>query len=111
MIVNEEYDILHLSDRAGRYLQFAGGEPSHNLLRAVRPELRIELRSALYIAAQERAPVDARGLSFDDDGRRVTVDVSVRPVLREERRRRADSSWCCSDERLRRGARRRRQCR
>ena len=84
MIVNEEYDILHLSDRAGRYLRFAGGAPSHNLLRAVHPELRIELRSALYIAAKERAPVDARGLSFDDDGQRVTVDISVRPVLREE---------------------------
>ena len=55
VIVNEEHDIVHLSERAGRYLQFAGGEPSHNLLRAVRPELRLELRSALYQAAQQQS--------------------------------------------------------
>ena len=84
VIVNEEHEILHLSERAGRYLHFAGGEPSHNLLRAVRPELRIELRSALYLAAQDKAPVEARGLTFDEGGTRVTVDVSVRPVLRED---------------------------
>ena len=84
VIVNEEHDILHLSERAGRYLQFSGGEPSHNLLKAVRPELRIELRSALYVAAQDRTPVEALGLSFDDRGTRVAVDISVRPVLRED---------------------------
>ena len=84
VIVNEEHEILHLSERAGRYLQFSGGEPSHNLLKAVRPELRIELRSALYVAAQDRTAVDVRGLTFDDRGTRVVVDVSVRPVLRED---------------------------
>ena len=45
-----------------RYLQYAGGEPSHDLLKAVRPELRIELRTALYQAAQQRRSVEARGL-------------------------------------------------
>ena len=30
IVVNEEYEIVHLSESAGRYLQFAGGEPSHN---------------------------------------------------------------------------------
>jgi len=84
VIVNEEHEILHLSEGAGRYLQFAGGEPSHNLLRAVRPELRIELRSALYLAAQDRTTVEARGLAFGESGTRVTVDVTVRPVLRED---------------------------
>ena len=47
LIVNEEYEIVHISDGAGRYLQVAGGELSQNLLKLIRPELRLELRSAL----------------------------------------------------------------
>ena len=42
----------------GRFLQFAGGEPTTNLLRAVHPMLRIELRAALYRAAQIARAVD-----------------------------------------------------
>ena len=29
VIVNEEYEIVHLSDSAGQYLQVGGGEPTH----------------------------------------------------------------------------------
>lgn len=81
VLVNDEHELIHLSDRAGRYLQFAGGEPSQNLLRLVRPELRIELHSALYQAADLRVPVDARGLRVRVDDHVVTVDVHVRPVI------------------------------
>lgn len=52
ILVNREHDILHLSPSAGRYLQMGGGEPTRNLLRSVHPNLRIELRAALYRAAQ-----------------------------------------------------------
>ena len=46
VIVNEEYEIVHLSERAGRYLQFVGGEPSHNLLgRAARAAARAAHRA------------------------------------------------------------------
>jgi two-component system CheB/CheR fusion protein len=83
VVVNEEHDIVHLSERAGRYLQYAGGEPSHNLLKAIRPELRIEVRTALYQAAQQRTNVEARGLKVRIDDRTETVDVIVRPVIRE----------------------------
>src|SRR5579871_3467817 len=31
VLVNEDYDIVHLSESAGQFLQMTGGEPSHNL--------------------------------------------------------------------------------
>src|SRR5262249_16240764 len=40
------------SGNAGRYLNFIDGEPSRNLLRAVQPSLRLELRAALFAAKQ-----------------------------------------------------------
>jgi two-component system CheB/CheR fusion protein len=89
VVVNEEYDIVHLSERAGRYMQVAGGEPSHNLLKLVRPELRVELRTALYQAVQDRANVEARGVAFpagahaEGEPPRL-VNIHVRPVLGED---------------------------
>ncbi|MDT5294849.1 MAG: two-component system, chemotaxis family, CheB/CheR fusion protein, partial [Acidobacteriota bacterium] len=64
VVVNEEYDIVHLSERAGRYMQVAGGEPSHNLLKLILPELRTALRTALHQAVQNRTNVEAHGLAF-----------------------------------------------
>jgi two-component system, chemotaxis family, CheB/CheR fusion protein len=83
LVVNEEYDIVHVSARAGQYLQFSGGEPSHNLLRVVRPELRLELRTSLYQAVQSKANIEARGLKVKTDEGFETVDIIVRPVLRD----------------------------
>jgi two-component system, chemotaxis family, CheB/CheR fusion protein len=84
VVVNEEYDILHLSDRAGRYMQVSGGDPSYNLLSLVRPELRLELRTALYQAVHDRKAIEVPGLKVSTpDGPRA-VDILVRPVLREE---------------------------
>jgi len=84
VIVNEEYEIVHLSDRAGRYLQMVGGEPSHNLLKIVKQELGLELRTALYQAINDRINVDATGLKVATDQGFQTINILVRPVFREE---------------------------
>ena len=55
VVINEEYDIVHLTEKAGRYMQITGGEISQNLLKLVKPELRLELRSALYQSVQRRS--------------------------------------------------------
>ena len=50
IIVDENHEIVHLTERAGAFLQHEGGTPSHNLLDKVAPSLRMELRSALHQA-------------------------------------------------------------
>jgi two-component system CheB/CheR fusion protein len=80
VIVDEDYNILHLSGQVGRFLQFVGGEPSHNLLIVVHPELRIELRTALFQAAKTRKSFEARRVKIDRDERAVYVNMIVRPV-------------------------------
>jgi two-component system CheB/CheR fusion protein len=84
VVVNEEYEIVHVSERAGRYMQVAGGEATHSLLKLVRPEIRLELRTALYQAVQNRTNVEARGLPVQFDGGVRLVNLLVRPVLGEE---------------------------
>lgn len=84
VVVNEEYDIVHVSERAGRYMQISGGEPSKNLLKLVKPDLRLELRSALYQAVQRHSAVEARGLKVTVGEHTEAVNIHVRPVLRQD---------------------------
>ncbi|HEX2311942.1 MAG TPA: CheR family methyltransferase [Vicinamibacterales bacterium] len=84
IVVSEEHQIVHLSEHAGEYLQVGGGELSRDLLRLVRPELRLDLRTALHRAARERVDVEVRGLEVTIDGQQRRVDIAVRPVLRPE---------------------------
>ena len=80
VLVNRDSEIVHLSDRAGRFLQYVGGEPSHNILTVVRRELRLELRSAIYQALQADVSVESRRVRLDRDGRSYFVKMTARPV-------------------------------
>jgi two-component system CheB/CheR fusion protein len=83
VVVNEEFDILHLSERAVRYLQMAGGEPSQNLLKLIKQDIRLDLRSALYQAVQRQTAVEARGLTININGQVEGLNIHIRPVFRQ----------------------------
>ena len=80
-IVDERFDVLHFSARAGRFIHPTGGAPSLNLLNLVHTDLRLELRGALSQAAQSRHAVRTDGLWMSTDGgQRVAVDLVIEPV-------------------------------
>jgi two-component system CheB/CheR fusion protein len=84
LIVTEDHLVVHLSERVGRFLQVLGGEPTRDLMRMVRPELRGDLRTALHQATLDRRNVEIRDLAVTlEDGAHV-VDICIYPVLREE---------------------------
>lgn len=78
ILVSDELDILHVSERAGRFLRVAAGEPSHQLLRLVEPALRADLRTAIYAARQSARGSDSRIVRFEDDGAVRAVEIRVR---------------------------------
>ena len=80
VLVDVEHDIVHLSAKAGRYLQYGAGEPSRNLLRLVPIGLRIELRAALYQAAQTGQPVETAAMPTSVDGEGLSVALRVVPM-------------------------------
>lgn len=81
LLVDAEHDILHLSPSAGRLLQFSGGEPSRNLLKAIHPSLRIELRAALYQAAQTKATAEVEVAPVEFEGKTSAVSIRVAPAI------------------------------
>jgi two-component system, chemotaxis family, CheB/CheR fusion protein len=80
ILINAEHTIVHLSDRAGRFLQVIGGEPTSNLLKLVRAELKVELRAALFRAAETHAPVQVTNVQLDLDGVPALVDIRISPA-------------------------------
>jgi PAS domain S-box-containing protein len=80
VVVNEAYDIVHLSGNAGRYLIFHAGEPSTNLMTVVNPSLRVELRTALFRAGQSKETVIVPALPVPIGEDTERIDLEVRPV-------------------------------
>ncbi|MEM5338145.1 CheR family methyltransferase [Paraburkholderia azotifigens] len=80
VLVSRDSEIVHLSDRAGRFLQYSGGEPSHNIVAVVRAELRLELRTAIYQALHTNRSVEARRVRIVREGRSYFVNMTARPV-------------------------------
>jgi two-component system CheB/CheR fusion protein len=80
VLVNEELDVLHVSEHAGRYLAIGGGEPSRQLLQLVHPALRLELRSAIYAARNGEADHEPHVARFQENGRQRSVTLRVRSV-------------------------------
>jgi PAS domain S-box-containing protein len=84
LIVTEDNTVVHMSGRAGAYLQMSAGEPSRDLLKLVRPELRVELRTALFQAAKNRTSVEVGNVLLTIDGQTRRINLIVRPVLRDD---------------------------
>ena len=84
VVVDRDGNLVHVSEQAGKYLRMGGGEPSRSLLALVLPELRLELRSAMYQVAQNGGRVECRPLELDDGAEPVTLAMSVRAFRDEE---------------------------
>lgn len=79
IIVNERNSILHISESAGRYLHLPKGPITEDILSLVRPELQLELRTALFHAFEKGKATVSRPVSVQFNGHKRRVVVSVRP--------------------------------
>ena len=83
-IIDREGNIVHMSEQAGQFLRLAGGEPSRSLLSLVLPELRLELRSAMYQAAQSDTSIECRPIDLPGKPELGAVAMTVRPFRDDE---------------------------
>ena len=81
LLVNQEQNVVHLSEKAAPFLQFGGGEPSNDLFKLVHPTLRAELRAALFRARQTGEPSVALGVPTVYANEQRSIDICVAPAL------------------------------
>lgn len=61
VMVNEKYEVVHVSPHAGRFLEVPIGEPSRDILKMARKSLRPSLRAAIHTSFGEQRQVVFRG--------------------------------------------------
>ena len=77
--MNHDHQVVHISERAGRFLQVSGGDATMNLLHLVHPMLRVELRATFYRSSQSGAAEETRGIPVELQGVRRAVNLRVVP--------------------------------
>ncbi|MDQ3805704.1 MAG: PAS domain-containing protein, partial [Acidobacteriota bacterium] len=84
VLVNEAHEVVHVSENAGKYLRVTGGEPTRDLIALIHPDLRLDVRAALYSTSKEMRESTTRTLAVRLDGEARRVRVSVRPRTRPD---------------------------
>ena len=77
VVVSQQHEIIHVSPRAGRYLQYREGEPSHNIVTAAHPALRDELRSCIYRAFSTTSRVESMPIRMVRGGQHAIVRLAA----------------------------------
>lgn len=80
ILISQTAEILHIGDGAGRYLRHVAGEVTRNLLTLLAPELRLEMRTALYQAQNTSQPVKTRPVLLEHNGLSFQVSVTAHPL-------------------------------
>ena len=71
---------MHFQGDTSPYLAPATGQPSFHLLKMVRPELVVDLRTAIYKARREGITVHKDAVQFEHQGQPAAVRLEVRPL-------------------------------
>ena len=79
VLIDEHWNVQHLSESAGRFLQARGGPPAQAVTDLVRPELVDELRAALHSASQLHEPALSAFVPVRFNGTPRLVAVLVQP--------------------------------
>lgn len=79
VIIDKDSNVVHLSDNAGRFLRHVGGELSSNIMTLVLPDLRLDLRTAIFRALQTGTSVEARRVKWTHDASVSWINMTVRP--------------------------------
>ena len=82
LIVDSNLHIVHFQGDVSPYVAPATGQPSFHLLKMVRSELVVDLRTAISKARKEGAAVHIDSVQFEHLGRPAAVRVEVRPLNR-----------------------------
>jgi len=62
LIVDEASLVVHVSEFGNKYLRYVGGELSHDVFGIFLPQLRLELRAAMFDAKRNSNPIETKAV-------------------------------------------------
>ena len=82
VLINDQYAVLHVSETAGRYLIQPSGPITADLLSLIRPELQMELRTALIKVFEKDQAILTPPVPVRFNGHPHQVVMSIKPRTR-----------------------------
>ena len=79
LLIGEDGKLAQVAGNAGRYLLHPRGEPTHNVFKLVREELRVELQATVQAVRETHGPLDSRPIPVRFNGAPHPVVMRVRP--------------------------------
>ncbi|OGT98624.1 MAG: hypothetical protein A2X80_09670 [Geobacteraceae bacterium GWB2_52_12] len=80
VVVSDKFEMVHVSTRLSRFLEVPTGEPTRDVLRMAREDLRPALRAAIYKAFAEQKRIEFRGVKVASEEGQTTVNLIVEPL-------------------------------
>ena len=80
VIINEKHEVVNFSNRTNSYLEIPSGEPTLDLLKMVKEQLRPTLRAAIYKVFAEQSEVVFQGIKLVEGSVGTAVNVIVVPL-------------------------------
>jgi len=81
VIIDTQHDVLHFSGRTGKFLEPVTGAASLNLLNLVHRDLRLDLRSALHQATEEKKRIEHLRVPVRENGDSQLVNLFIEPII------------------------------
>lgn len=78
ILLNRDFQVQYMSESAGRFLQFKGGEPSSNLLKLINTDLLPDLRAALFSVQRDGKVSRFENVGVLIDNEEIFVNLAAR---------------------------------
>jgi two-component system CheB/CheR fusion protein len=80
VLVDEKFDVLYFNGDTDKYLSMPTGEPSFNILKIAREDIRYQLSSLLHKCQKEKKIINCKDMNFAIDGGVVPINIVVKPI-------------------------------
>jgi two-component system, chemotaxis family, CheB/CheR fusion protein len=80
VLVDKKYNIVYFNGRTEMYLLPPVGEPTFNVLKMARDELRYKLSTMLHKAGTQKKTIVCEGVKIRHSGGLLTINLIVRPI-------------------------------
>jgi two-component system CheB/CheR fusion protein len=81
ILIDEKFNILYFHGETDKYLALPKGEPSFNILKMAREDLRYRLSNLLRKAVKEKSIIVSEGVKIGHQDEVETIRIIVRPVF------------------------------
>ena len=81
VIVNDQFEIVHIHGRVTPFLEPPPGKPNFNLIKMARAGLGFELRNALHKAKKTNETIIKTGIPVKPNGEQHLITIEVVPLL------------------------------